>query len=95
MNLPCNHLFKVYFFMFYLTHGIQKGNVYFIASNMSLINEAGHSIAFKIVCVSTKTQINFRWPLWIVTYPESALRRFCSDCAVAQVDLSLRWTHMQ
>ena len=33
--------------------------------------------------------------LWNLGYPRSALRRFWSDCADAQADLSLRWAHIQ
>ena len=32
--------------------------------------------------------------LWIHSYLQSALRKFRSDCADAQADLSLRWAHM-
>ena len=30
---------------------------------------------------------------WDLSYPLSAQRRLCSDWAVAQADLSLRWAH--
>ena len=30
---------------------------------------------------------------WVLRYPLSAQRRFCSDWADAQADLSLRWAH--
>ena len=33
--------------------------------------------------------------LWNLGYPQNAPRRLWSDCADAQTDLSLRWSHMQ
>ena len=33
-------------------------------------------------------------PHWVLSYPLSPQRRLWSVCAVAQVDLSLRWAHM-
>ena len=32
--------------------------------------------------------------LWIIGYPNNALKRLFSDCANAQADLSLRWAYM-
>ena len=33
--------------------------------------------------------------LWLLDYPQSALRRLWSDCADVQADLSLHWKHIQ
>ena len=33
--------------------------------------------------------------LWILGYQQSVLQRLTSDCADAQIELSLRWTHIQ
>ena len=43
---------------------------------------------WSVVAICLKT-------VWIIGYPQSALRKLRSDCADAQADLSLCWTFMQ
>ena len=74
----------------------------------STANEPGHSIFYKNACARSADSDQPAHPrslirvftvrlktLWILDYPQRALRRLWSDSADAQVDLSLRWAHRQ
>ena len=69
-----------------------------------IIIEPGHSISYKIDCAPSEDSDQTARPrslirvfavrmktLWVLGYPQSALRRFWSDCA----DLILCWVHRQ
>ena len=70
--------------------------------------EPGHNIFFKTACVLSEnsdqparmrmlTRVSYMRlkTLWLLGYPQSALLRHWSDCAVPQIDMSLRLLHMQ
>ena len=81
------------------------GNRFLLTSTNSTWAGAQHSLQD---CVCAQWRLRSAWPdacwtvfavrmkrLWILGYPQSAMRRLWSDCADAQADLSLRWARMQ
>ena len=74
---------------------------------LNILNEPRHDKTSKVSVRPAKTQISLgiRMPSlirvfavrmkksWVISYTLSAQRRLWSDWAIAQTDLSLRWTH--